>query len=353
MNVPKPRKLDSGSWFIQLRLGGESIPVTAASEKECVRAAQLIKAEYQAGKRKVSHDSITLSEAIEQYVEAKRGVLSPATIRGYECIKKNRFQAYMKKPLKKIDWQAVVSAEAQLCSAKTLKNSWGLIASAVKSAGYPVPDVTLPQVILRDEPYLEPTQIPTFVKAIHGQPCEIPALLALCSLRRSEICALTWEDIDLEKKRIHVAGAVVADEHQKFVVKETNKNQSSRRYVPIMIPELQTALEAVEDKTGSIYSGNPNTIYNQINRICRTNALPEIGVHGLRRSFASLAYHLHIPERIAMRIGGWSDAVTMHRIYIKLSESDVSEYAGDITKFYKNANEIANEGIAALKTQAV
>lgn len=353
MNVPKPRKLDSGSWFIQLRLGGESIPVTAASEKECVRAAQLIKAEYQAGKRKVSHDSITLSEAIEQYVEAKRGVLSPATIRGYECIKKNRFQAYMKKPLKKIDWQPAVSAEAQLCSAKTLKNSWCLIASAVKAAGYPVPDVTLPQVILRDEPYLEPTQIPTFVKAIHGQPCEIPALLALCSLRRSEICALTWEDIDLEKKRIHVAGAVVPDENHKFVPKETNKNQTSRRYVPIIIPELLSALEAAKQESGPVYTGSPNTMYHQIDRVCERAGLPPVGVHGLRRSFASLAYHLHMPERIAMRIGGWSNGETMHKIYIKLSEADIAEYANDMTEFYKNANENANDPAEPLKTQAV
>ena len=32
MKVPAPRKLPSGSWFIQLRLGGESIPVTAAAK---------------------------------------------------------------------------------------------------------------------------------------------------------------------------------------------------------------------------------------------------------------------------------------------------------------------------------
>ena len=37
MKVPAPRKLPSGSWFIQLRLGGESIPVTAATAKDCTR----------------------------------------------------------------------------------------------------------------------------------------------------------------------------------------------------------------------------------------------------------------------------------------------------------------------------
>ena len=41
MKVQKARKLPSGSWFIQLRLDGKSIPVTERTEKECIRAAQL------------------------------------------------------------------------------------------------------------------------------------------------------------------------------------------------------------------------------------------------------------------------------------------------------------------------
>ena len=45
MKIPKARKLPSGTWHIQLRLGGESITVNARTEKECVRQAQIIKAE--------------------------------------------------------------------------------------------------------------------------------------------------------------------------------------------------------------------------------------------------------------------------------------------------------------------
>lgn len=36
MKVPKPRKLTSGTWFIKMRLGGESVPVSAATRTECV-----------------------------------------------------------------------------------------------------------------------------------------------------------------------------------------------------------------------------------------------------------------------------------------------------------------------------
>lgn len=37
-----------------LRLGGESIPVTASTEKECVRQAWAVKAEYLVGKRRIA-----------------------------------------------------------------------------------------------------------------------------------------------------------------------------------------------------------------------------------------------------------------------------------------------------------
>jgi hypothetical protein len=43
MNPPKPRRLSSGNYFIQLRLGGESVPVTARSAAEYSRMAALIK----------------------------------------------------------------------------------------------------------------------------------------------------------------------------------------------------------------------------------------------------------------------------------------------------------------------
>lgn len=45
MKVPEPRKLPSGSWFIHLRLGGESIPVTSTSKQTCIKEAQAIKFE--------------------------------------------------------------------------------------------------------------------------------------------------------------------------------------------------------------------------------------------------------------------------------------------------------------------
>lgn len=344
MQVPKPRKLKSGSWFIQLRLNSESIPVTEPTKEQCIATARLIKAEYLAGKRQQNIvEERTLRQILDHYIDSRTNTLSPSTIKGYKKIRDERFKDFVEKRVADIkNWQAMCNAEAKICSPKTLKNAWFLVASALRFSKIQVPDVTLPQVPVKERPYLDPDQIPVFIKAVKGQSCEISALLGLHSLRRSEICALTWDNIDLGNRRILVSGAAVQNDKNEVIIKEVNKNTASHRYVPIMMDELYNALNCVENKTGFVVNNAPHVIYDQINRICARNGLPKIGVHGLRHSFASLAYHLGVPEKIAMGIGGWADYNTMRKIYTHLAQKDIVKYEEDMTNFFKNANRNAN-----------
>ncbi|MEG2527158.1 MAG: site-specific integrase [Oscillospiraceae bacterium] len=355
ITIPEPRKLKSGSWFIQLRLGGESVPVTAPTEKECRTTASLIKAQYKAGKRlKSMCNDITLTAAIDNYISSRSNTLSPSTIRGYRTIQRNRFKGSMGKKIKDIgDWQKLCNDEAKLCAAKTLDNSWKFIASVLKENGVKYPKIKLPQIVQTEKPWLEPEEISTFINAIKGKPCEIPALLALHSLRRSEIMAITMDKIDFKKGLIYIQGAVVPDEHHAFVHKETNKNQTSNRVIPIMIPELLTALKALKETSGAVWKGSPNTLGKQINRICVANDLPQVCVHGLRRSFASLGYHLGLSEREVMDIGGWADTQTMHKKYIRLSQRDIQKAENKMSEYYKNSSKNANENANAPKKPSI
>ena len=210
MKVPEPRKLKSGTWFIQMRLGGASVPVSAATRTECIRQAEKIKADYRNGQRLPCKSAQTLEQCLTAYIDAKRGVLSPSTIREYKSMSRNRFTAQMKKPVREItNWQSIVSAEAKSVKPKTLKNAWMMVAAALKFGGYDVPKVTLPQVPPNERQWLDPEQIRIFVADVANEPFAIPALLALHGLRRSEIMAVNWSDIDLNAKTIRVSGAVV------------------------------------------------------------------------------------------------------------------------------------------------
>ena len=332
MKLPTPRKLASGTWFIQMRLNGESISVTALTEKECINKARLIKSEYKTEARVVRSNGITLRKAIEKYIDARDNTLSPSTIMGYTTILNHRFQSVMNSPISKIsDWQAICNAESLLCSPKTLKNAWGFIKSVLAEQDVAVPKVKLPQIIKNERAFLEPEHIPLFLRIIHGKSFELPALLALHSLRRSEI----WAIPEIKDGIIKVRGAVVPDKNKNLVLKAANKNSASRRDIKVMIPRL---LE-ISSNLNDIKELHPNTVRDNINRICRNNELPEVGIHGLRHSFASLAYHLKIPESFVMQIGGWSDYLTVRRIYTHLAQRDILKSQNAMTDFFENAND--------------
>lgn len=343
MKVPEPRKLKSGTWFIQMRLGGESVPVSAATRTECIRQAEKIKADYRNGKRpKPASACVTLRSAIEQYIQVRENVKSPETIRGYYVILNNRFKAYMGRDIRQIPYQRMINEEAKTVSAKTLFNAWNLSAAAIEEAGQDRPKVSLPDRQKKEHVYLTYDQITVFVDAIRGADGEIPALLALHGLRRSEICALDWAQ--LRGQEITVAGALVYDKDGKKVRKKTNKNATSRRTVPIMIPRLQELVDLHADDTGPVATVAPNTIYRQVNRVCETRGLPLVGVHGLRHSFASLCYHLGVPMLITMRLGGWKTDRIPREIYTHLADADIANQVDAIRTFYsQNANENHNE----------
>lgn len=355
MRVPKARKLKSGTWFIQLRLGGESIPVTGRTERECVKQAKYVKSQHLAGKREKPAEpepeppepekSPTLGEAIDAYIARRDNILSPSTIRGYMTIRRTRFKSTMPRRLMDIapdEWQMICNEEAYVCSPRTLKNSWRLIVSAVlDTAGAHLPKVKLPQIPETDLPFLEPEYIDPFIKAVHGTDVEIPALLALSSLRLSEIMALKWENVDLDKKLIYVRGSAVLGADNKLVQRKENKNTTSRRTVPILMDDLYAALAAgKKGQTGLVMSCNPNTVWSRITRICKNNGLPLVGVHGLRRSFVSLAYHVGLDEDLTMAIGGWNDTQTMRKHYKRLAKSDIRNQAGKLLRFFQKTEQV-------------
>lgn len=340
MKVPTPKKMTSGNWYINMRLGGESINVTEPTERACIRSAQLIKAEYLAGKRqeKLTPQKLTLTQAIDKYISDRTNILSPATIRNYRGIQNTRFASSMPLLIDDLDqnyWQKAVNKEAATCSAKTLTNSWRFLVSVIRESTGKHYTVKLPQIVSNEHEFLDPDQIEIFIKNVRGERCEIGALLALCSLRRSEIGALRWEHIDLASQIVMVRGSLVYNADEKLTRLDTNKNTSSRRDVP-MIPQLRDALiaEGPHQPGDAVVPHSYNAIYRGINRVCKKSGLPEVGIHGLRHSFASLAYHLGIPEKLAMQIGGWSDNQTMHKIYTHIAAKDSIKAQNEMMAYY-------------------
>ncbi len=330
MRIPKPVRLPSGSWRCQVTRNGKRVSYTADNPAAAIALAL--------GEDKKRPQDISLGACIDEYILLRSSVLSPSTLMAYNSYRAHRFQPYMEKKLSEIDrrtLQRMVNDEAKTVSPKTVKNAWGLVSASLTEYGIDTSGINLPTVPHRERPYLTATEVLQFCKAVQGEPCEIPALLALCSLRRSEIYALTWDDIDLKTNTISVRKATVKGEDG-FVTKNTTKTETSTRIVPIIVPQLVAALKAYKPKSGRVVQGYPNTLYNQINRVCASAGLPCVGVYGLRHSFASLCHYMGINEMECAKIGGWSDLGTMKKIYTHLSDKQITEAAQRLAGFFSH-----------------
>lgn len=96
--MAKAKQLPSGSWRVQVYLGedenGKPIrkSFTASTKKE----AEFKALNYQMHNKEMRQNpsNLTLSEAIDRYIESKENILSPSTIRGYTFIHKKAFNRY-------------------------------------------------------------------------------------------------------------------------------------------------------------------------------------------------------------------------------------------------------------------
>lgn len=328
LSVPKPRQLADGRWVGQLMVDGKRISVYGKTVEEYELQARATKAGLIAARDEPP--KLTLGDMIDRYIAENENILSPSTIRGYKILHKNRFQDFMQRDVSSLPWQEMISKEAKLCSAKTLKNSWGLVSASLRASDEHVPPVNLPTIARKETPFLDYEQIQVFLEAIYDKPGELAALLGLHSLRESEILGLRANDI--RDGYIHVDKAIVPDESNVFVLKNTTKTVKSTRAIPILIPRLSELLPEPSDNR--LVTERSSTVYNRIRKVCKAAGLPEMGPQGLRRSFASLCYHLHIDERTVMLLGGWSNMQTVHNFYIKLASKDVNEDVEKIRNYY-------------------
>lgn len=257
------------------------------------------------------HRSMTFKTAAEDYLEAKRNVLSPTTIRGYKSAMKTiseSFQAENIHDITAMDIQKEVNRLTKEHSPKTVHNYHGFI-SAVLGTFCPSLKIntTLPQKV-KNEPYIPSDEdIKRILEQAKDTEYEIPLLLACYGLRRSEICALTINDIDGDIVRINKAK--VLNEDAEWIEKTTKTVASTRE---IIIP-MEIA-DKIREK-GYIYKGHPNVIARFLERTEDKLGIPRFPLHKLRHYFASKMSALNVPEADIMRMGGWETDYVMKSVY--------------------------------------
>ena len=345
IKMPTATQIRGGSWRCQVMVNGKSHSILGSTETEAQAKAIAFKQGIIEQKNKNKSSSFLLEDAISKYIEEKDKVLSPSTIRGYDAIKRLRFQELMKMDIhsiKKNDLQLAVNNEMEKASTKTIRNSFGLVKTVLEYNDIPVSKIRLPEVIKKRKQYLQVEEIGPLINAVDGDICEVGILLAVClGMRRSEILGLCGDCIDTEKNTIYVIRAFVYDKDNKPVLKSIPKTKTSNRIIPCPEFIMEKIKENLpDDPKRRIFRYHPETLRRHIQIACKKAGITMTSTHDLRHTNAALMHFVGLDDLHAMRRGGWADKRTYINTY-----SYVFEAAAD------SGDEKFNSYIEGLKEQ--
>lgn len=342
MNLPEPIQKPNGKWLMRVMVGKKRMSKQFDTQQEAFYWAAGIKTQQREEEKKKK--DLPLSQAFDQYINARTNILSPVTIKSYQNIRSNYFNGIMNKRLSTItkeDIQNEINILAKDKSHKTIRNALALLLSVLSDTHQlTLKKFTLPPKDSKEHAFLEGPDIARLIDAIKGDRVEIPVLLALwLGLRRSEICALDWEDFDMVNKTVKITKALVPDTNNKFVIKKTTKTEKSKRVLNLPDYVITRMLASESDpakRTGKITTMYPNDIYNHLKVICDNNKIPFVGIHGLRHTNASVMLSIGLTAKMAMARGGWSSNKTMQDIYQHLFSEDKTKADQMVNDYFDN-----------------
>lgn len=341
------KKLPSGSWrcrvfshyeYVNGKKKGIYESFTCADpskrgKKECERMA----AEW-AYAKKTRAMNMTVHDAIRDYIDTKEGVLSPATISGYEKYLKNGsfkpIDTCYVRELDERDVQAWISSFATTHSAKYARNIYRLLTPAIKLAGGPEINCLLPsgrtkEIYTPSDQELQ--QLLEYLADDSKYELRIAVMLAAFgSLRRSEICAL--ETSDFRGNTITVSKAMVRDKDGFWVVKQPKTPGSHRT---VVLPSFVVRMVDLS-KPGKIMSCNPDGLTSRFKRAIKYSKIDSsFTLHSLRHYYVSIAHVLHISDAYTMKMGGWSTDYVMKKNYRTTFSDQEKKAQGKLDKHFE------------------
>lgn len=328
------KKLPSGHWRVNLFIGKDANGKRKYKSftAETKKAAEYKAAEYNLERKENKAHKLTLHEAISRYIESKRNILSPSTIRGYYDVLDNYCPELMELQIGDLTQEAVqlaMNAMAAKYSPKTCRNTHGLISAALKIYR---PDftlhTTLPQKKKREIYVPDEKEIAEIYALTVGTINEIPVFLAAeCGLRASEISALNVKNIN--PNYIHIKEArVIGDDGKEHL--KTPKSSSGYRKVPIS-NDVYEYLISHADEDGRVCPRKATYICHSWSKFRLRHKLNEnLNFHALRHHYASKCILLGIPQKYIAELMGHNSTDMIEKVYQHIFPSAMEEYANKL-----------------------
>ena len=244
-----------------------------------------------------------------QYIENRSNVLSPSSVLSYNKLIKALTPQFRATPLREItqdNVQAEINAYALNHAPKTVRSLHGFISSvlAVYRPSLTL-RTTLPQKEVKPRYLPSESDIQAILDASQGSEYHVAFQLGVLSLRRSEVSALTIEDID--GNYITISKNMVYN--NRWLIKPTPKTDAS--YRTIYIPD---SLKDEFLSQGYVFKFTPPKLNEALHRYQDILHIPRFRFHDLRRYFASYASTI-MPEADAMALGGWKSDFVFKQVY--------------------------------------
>lgn len=323
------KQLPSGKWRCTAFLGrdkdGKQIrrSFTAPTKREAETLAKECEAIEKSSMHIDSRD-MTVYCAIDRYIAKKekkteKEDISPVTIVGYKSMRNNLYSDIGDIPVLKINDTIInewIDTLFEDHSAKTCKNAWSLCRAALIEVlpRHVVIDwrVELPKISKAKVKVPLEKDILTLLKYFREKDYDMYLACLLSSfgtLRRSEICALTADDIDRDACIVSINKALVLKSGKEWALKGTKTEQSTRE---VVLPAF--VINALPE-TGNIISINPSRVSDRFIKTLKKLDLRYFRFHDLRHYSASIMHELGASNEVIMKRGGWSNEYTLNQHY--------------------------------------
>lgn len=363
-------------YYAKFRVNGKQkmlatkVPVKGNNKRKAERVLKELIAKYEG--LNLENENVLFTTFLDKWLQGVKPILKPATWESYDKTVSGKIKLYFEpknyrfrdiKPEIFTEYFAYLATEGKSngkggLSYKTVKNIRGVLSSAYEYA--------IENSYIKDNPVLK-SRMPSFAHSIKSDVPEYSAeqvrklllfakendshiyiflLLALYTgLRKGELLALTWDDVDYDKKLLRVNKSRTGSRKVITTQITTPKTESSNRKIPLN----DTVLEALKaekkrqdehaeilgngyDKSNFIIRtvlGKPyvnlSAINRVVNRLTEKAGLPHCTIHGFRHSVASILDDNGVPIQDISVLLGHESVQTTERIYINRRKTAKAE----------------------------
>ena len=243
---------------------------------------------------------------------------------------------------------------------KTIRNVFNILNAAMKKAVVlqmiqrnPCDGVVLPKGVPAVRNVYSPAQINAVLQATKGTDVHIIAVLGLTvGLRRGELAALRWEDVDFENGIIHVrtnrvvAAGKVYEKNPKskagkrdLYVHSDTLNVLKEEYAKYLADKeeqgaaFKNSGRVIRKSDGSAY--NPDSILQKWERYAKRNNLPYIPLHAMRHTCATTMNAAGVNAKVLQEYIGHSDFNLTYNVYTHVLPEQNKEAVEMLEKIVK------------------